>query len=81
MGVLPRKKLNATDVLHSYDLPYPRDPLPESYDVTLKWSMCESVVSIRDQSHCGSCWVWCNLIIRFFHISLVLISFCYNYCF
>ncbi|VVC34016.1 Cysteine peptidase, cysteine active site,Peptidase C1A, papain C-terminal,Cysteine peptidase [Cinara cedri] len=56
VGVLPRKKLSLTDILQSYDLPNPRDPLPESYDVTLNWPMCESVISIRDQSHCGSCW-------------------------
>lgn len=57
MGVLPRNKLSEKDTLLTYDSPVGSNPLPESYDVTQTWSECKSVVSIRDQSNCGSCWV------------------------
>ncbi|KAE9539349.1 hypothetical protein AGLY_004601 [Aphis glycines] len=56
MGVLPKNKLSEKDTLLTYDSPVGSEPLPESYDVTQTWSECKSVVSIRDQSNCGSCW-------------------------
>jgi len=57
MGVLPWNKLSEKDTLLTYDLSIDSEPLPDSYDVTQTWSECKSVVSIRDQSNCGSCWV------------------------
>ena len=34
------------------------DDLPESFDSREKWSNCESLKEIRDQSKCGSCWAF-----------------------
>ncbi|XP_049525662.1 cathepsin B isoform X3 [Dermacentor silvarum] len=34
------------------------DDLPESFDSREKWSHCDSVHLIRDQSTCGSCWAF-----------------------
>lgn len=65
MGVLPWNKLGKKDTLLPFELPIGSEPLPESYDVTLKWSECKSVVSVRDQSNCGSCWVRAS---RFYYI-------------
>ncbi|XP_025415918.1 cathepsin B-like cysteine proteinase 4 [Sipha flava] len=56
MGVLPLNKLQTQDILLTKKLSVAREPLPNSYDVTLKWPECKSVISIRDQSNCGSCW-------------------------
>ncbi|CAI6364133.1 unnamed protein product [Macrosiphum euphorbiae] len=56
MGVLPLNKLSEKDILLTYDVSIDLESLPESYDVTQTWSECKSVVSIRDQSNCGSCW-------------------------
>lgn len=56
MGVLPWNKLSEKDTLLTYDLSINSELLPESYDVTKTWSECKSVVSIKDQSNCGSCW-------------------------
>ena len=33
------------------------DEIPEQFDSRTKWPQCESLASIRDQGHCGSCWV------------------------
>lgn len=57
MGVLPRNKLKENLTYLENELAINRIPLPKYYDVQLKWSKCASVVSIRDQSNCGSCWV------------------------
>lgn len=57
MGVIPWNKLSEKDILLTYDVSIDLESLPESYDVTQTWSECKSVVSIRDQSNCGSCWV------------------------
>jgi cathepsin B len=32
--------------------------LPENFDLRVKWSQCESLFEIRDQSNCGSCWAF-----------------------
>lgn len=59
MGVLPRKTLDSMDVLPALEAPaIYSEFLPDNYDVTRKWSDCKSVGTIRDQSNCGSCWVW-----------------------
>ena len=34
------------------------DDLPENFDSREKWSYCESIKEIRDQSKCGSCWAF-----------------------
>lgn len=57
MGVLPKNKLNQNLTYLENELDINRISLPENYDVQLKWSECASVISIRDQSNCGSCWV------------------------
>lgn len=57
MGVLPLNKLQEQDILLTNELSIKQETLPNSYDVTLKWPECKSIVSIRDQSNCGSCWV------------------------
>jgi len=57
MGVLPWNELNEKDILPINDVSIDLESLPENYDVTQTWSECKSVVSIRDQSNCGSCWV------------------------
>lgn len=58
MGVLPLNKLHEQDVLLTTHFPIIQETLPNSYDVTSKWAECKSVVTIIDQSNCGSCWVW-----------------------
>lgn len=65
MGVLPRITLNTNDDLPMNDL-FKRKSLPKNYDVTLEWSECKSIVTIRDQSNCGSCWVRCSGGLRIF---------------
>ncbi|KJH43745.1 hypothetical protein DICVIV_10233 [Dictyocaulus viviparus] len=30
--------------------------IPENFDARERWSQCDSIRTIRDQSHCGSCW-------------------------
>lgn len=57
MGVLPRNKLKTNYTYLENELAINQKRLPEKYDVLSKWSECASVVSIRDQSNCGSCWV------------------------
>ncbi|VEN48153.1 unnamed protein product [Callosobruchus maculatus] len=34
------------------------EDLPEEFDARKKWSNCESIREIRDQSACGSCWAF-----------------------
>nr|QED55360.1 cathepsin B [Fasciola gigantica] len=34
------------------------DPLPKEFDAATKWPHCSSIVEIRDQSSCGSCWAF-----------------------
>lgn len=65
MGVLPRNKLHPMDILSMKSVDRYYDLLPEKYDVSLKWSACQSVVLIRDQSNCGSCWVYFILFLYF----------------
>ena len=31
-------------------------PVPESFDSAAKWPECKTILQIRDQSACGSCW-------------------------
>ncbi|KAH7966901.1 hypothetical protein HPB49_020389 [Dermacentor silvarum] len=55
MGVHPDSK-NYRLPLHFHDeIP---DDLPESFDAREKWSHCDSIHLIRDQSTCGSCWAF-----------------------
>ncbi|XP_075537789.1 cathepsin B-like [Dermacentor variabilis] len=55
MGVHPDSK-NYRLPLHYHDeIP---DDLPESFDAREKWSHCDSIHLIRDQSTCGSCWAF-----------------------
>ena len=42
---LPMKEIEVPDVL------------PETFDARQKWPDCPSIGTIRDQGHCGSCWV------------------------
>lgn len=44
--------------------------VPEFFDARIKWSKCQSIRMIRDQSTCGSCWV-SEIITRFFFRSLL----------
>lgn len=56
-GVLPDYKMKVRQlgniVSHSDDT----IEIPEFFDAREKWSSCESIKMIRDQSSCGSCWV------------------------
>lgn len=33
------------------------DEMPESFDARTKWSKCNTISEVADQSACGSCWV------------------------
>lgn len=70
MGVLPRNKLKENPTYLKNELTINRKPLPEKYDILLKWSECVSVVTIRDQSNCGSCWV---CILSYISIATIII--------
>lgn len=35
-----------------------RNGIPENFDARAQWTNCKSTISkIRNQGHCGSCWV------------------------
>uniref|UniRef100_A0A4D5S578 Putative cathepsin b endopeptidase n=1 Tax=Ixodes scapularis TaxID=6945 RepID=A0A4D5S578_IXOSC len=53
LGVHPKsKEYRLPEFVHN-EIP---DDLPESFDAREKWSHCNSIHLIRDQSSCGSCW-------------------------
>ncbi|CAN8001239.1 unnamed protein product [Ixodes hexagonus] len=55
MGVHPKsKEYRLAEYVHE-EIP---EDLPESFDARVKWSHCDSIHLIRDQSACGSCWAF-----------------------
>ncbi|CAN8005442.1 unnamed protein product [Ixodes pacificus] len=55
LGVNPKsKEYRLAEFVHE-EIP---DDLPESFDAREKWSHCDSIHLIRDQSTCGSCWAF-----------------------
>ncbi|CAN8001237.1 unnamed protein product, partial [Ixodes hexagonus] len=55
MGVHPKsKEYRLAEYVHE-EIP---EDLPESFDARVKWSHCNSIHVIRDQSTCGSCWAF-----------------------
>ncbi|XP_049525658.1 cathepsin B isoform X1 [Dermacentor silvarum] len=55
MGVLPDSKKYRLPLHYHEEIP---EDLPESFDAREKWSHCDSIHVIRDQSMCGSCWAF-----------------------
>lgn len=56
-GVLPDHKLNGRGLDYRLKLKSGTTKIPEFFDAREKWSECESIGMVRDQSTCGSCWV------------------------
>lgn len=51
MGVLSGgPKLPEKDIV-------PLEDIPDSFDARTQWPKCPSIMEIRDQGSCGSCWV------------------------
>ena len=51
LGVLEGEKLPLKEIT-------PLADLPEKWEASEKWPECPSIVEIRDQSTCGSCWAF-----------------------
>jgi cathepsin B len=55
-GVESAKKASI-DLFKTHDDAYENIWIPRKFDARKKWKHCRTIGEVRDQGHCGSCWV------------------------
>jgi len=57
-GVESAKKASI-DLFKTNDVAYKKSSgdIPKTFDARKKWKHCSTIGDVRDQGHCGSCWV------------------------